>query len=271
MIFRRDEPTESALSALLDALTIVLIRLGVTPAKLAQMARCSFVKAGTLHARKRSSGQPHLARIAALTGLSRTEVKRIVSANFSYDDNRSDSSPRALRVMKAWKELSPYSIGGRPRQLKILGRAPSFFSLCRNHSGDIPHRVILDELENSGLIRVNRTRTRVSLVRRPRSASIPNADRDALAYAAVFLQAALVEEAVLVRRRERVHTSTTVPGAYVETAVAGRVTELMDQIPNLFPKSKKTEQEFVDVFAVVARKSRLVRKSEVRSELEKKK
>ena len=83
----RDELTDGALSALLDALAVVLIRLGITPARLGQMARASFVKAGTRSSLKHSSGRPHLARIAAVTGLPRAEVKRIISANFSTHES----------------------------------------------------------------------------------------------------------------------------------------------------------------------------------------
>lgn len=271
MTSMQDEQTESALAALFDALALVLIRLGITPARLAHIARSSFVKAGAQQARKRSSGRPHLARIAALTGLSRTEVKRIVSSNFSYAETRIDSSPRALRVLNAWKQSSKYSIRGRPRQLKLTGRAPSFFSLCQSHSGDIPHRVILDELELAGLISFNKQKTRVSVVHRPKKATAPSGDRESLVFAANFLQEALLDDAVLVRRKQRVHTSSTVPSAYIERAIAGRVTELMDQIPNLFPKSRPRKHEYVDVFAVVARKPRVQSKKEALRAREKKK
>ena len=51
-----DDSAETALVALLDALASVLIQLEITPARVAQIARTSFVKAGANHARKRTSG-----------------------------------------------------------------------------------------------------------------------------------------------------------------------------------------------------------------------
>jgi len=77
-----DNSIERALSQLLDALAEILIPLEVTPARLAQVARSSFVKVSAKEAKMRSSGRPHLAKIAARTGLSRAEVKKIVVANF---------------------------------------------------------------------------------------------------------------------------------------------------------------------------------------------
>ena len=60
-----DDPAQVALVALLDALASVLIHLEITPARLAQIARTSFVKVGSSQARMRTSGRPHLAKIAA--------------------------------------------------------------------------------------------------------------------------------------------------------------------------------------------------------------
>src|SRR5688572_7299542 len=105
----RAESVENALAALLDGLALVLITLDVTPARLAQIARASFVKAGASQATKQSSGRLHLARIAALTGLSRAEVKRIVATNFAVSRSRVDSLPRALRVMSGWQKSKRYS------------------------------------------------------------------------------------------------------------------------------------------------------------------
>jgi hypothetical protein len=253
MAITRVELIESALSALIDALARLLIPLDITPARLSQISRSSFVKAAAAHARKRSSGRPHLAKIAALTGLSRTEVKRIVLTNFSVDNPSSECWPRALRVLEAWKTTSRYSSRGKPRQLAISGPNRSFASLCRSYSGDIPHRVILNELERTSRVTVNQQRTRVSVVS-PSARRIAEAkSAQALEYAASFLSLALHDDAVLVRRKQRVQTSSSVPTAYVEQAISGRVTELLDQMPELFPRAKGQSRNSVSVFALVAR------------------
>jgi hypothetical protein len=247
------ESIESALSALLDALAVVLLRLEVTPARLSQIARASFVKAGATQARKRSSGRPHIARIAALTGLSRVEVKRIVESKFAYGKRQLDASPRAHRVLSAWHVSKTYARSGKPKVLRVMGAAPSFASLCKTYSGDIPYRVIYDELKRNRSITVSRDRKSVSV--NPDRSRNPEVSSTyaALLFATNFLIGALREDRVLIRRRERVHATSTVPSTYIEAAVAGRVTELLDQIPHLFPKKKGRKKDAIEIFALVSR------------------
>src|SRR6188768_296160 len=149
----KDDAAELALVALLDALASVLIPLEITPTRLAQIARASFVKTSAMHVRMRSSGRPHLAKIAAVTGLSRSEVKRLVSSNFEIGEQQPETFPRALRVLKAWQVSKRYSISGQPKPLRIRGPFPSFESLCQEFSGDIPYKVILSELERKQVLK----------------------------------------------------------------------------------------------------------------------
>ena len=245
---------ENALAALLDGLALVLITLDVTPARLAQIARASFVKAGASQATKRS-GRLHLARIAALTGLSRAEVKRIVAANFAAGRTKADSLPRALRVMIGWQKSRRYSDRGKPRILAMLGPAPSFETLCQEYSGDIPHRVILNELERGGYVEIDWGRKRVKVVRKPPARTRATSAEVALTYAASFITEAIRDDCVLVRKRQRAYISSSLPARYAERAIAGRVTEMMDQIPRMFPIVKKGKKSAVDVFALVSRKA----------------
>src|SRR5678816_105399 len=122
---------DADLARIFDALARVLIPLDVTPSRLAQIARVSFVKAGATQARMKSSGRPHLAKIAALTGLTRSEVKRLVASGYRSDASKSENLPRALRVLDAWRNSASYNLRGKPRQLRIRGRPPSFDSLCK--------------------------------------------------------------------------------------------------------------------------------------------
>lgn len=256
MTSSRAQSVENALAALLDALAVVLIKLDVTPARLEQIARTSFVKAGALGATKRSSGRLHLARIAALTGLSRAEVKRIVAANFEFGASDIDHLPRALRVLSGWRKSKVYLNRGRPRALLLAGRTPSFESLCRDYSGDIPPRVILGELERGSYVVLNRARTRVAVSREEGLRSGTSSRVAALMFAASFLAEALNEDRVLVRKRQRAYISSTVHGVYAERAIAGRVTELLEQIPHMFPTNNERQKGVVDVFALVSRKSK---------------
>jgi hypothetical protein len=245
------DPVERAVATLLDALAPILIPLEITPGRLAQIARTSFVKVSAKRARMRSSGRPHLAKIAAVTGLSRSEVKRIVAANYNLDVEGAENSPRAMRVLLGWRTSRAYTKNGKPKSLRITGRAPSFYSLCKIYSGDIPHKVILDELERQDRVVVARRRGLVTVCREKRRRN--QSEYAALTFATMFLSDALRPDSVLVRRSEKIASSKNISDAYAEKAIAGRVTELLDQIPNVFVGNKKPKRNLVNVFALVAR------------------
>jgi Family of unknown function (DUF6502) len=253
MNLAHDESVEQSVATLLDSLALVLISLNMTPARLAQIARASFVKAGATYSRKRSSGRPHLAKIAALTGLSRAEVKRIVSKNFEIGDAEIDSWPRALRVLNAWTHSRRYLSNGRPRRLRLTGVRDSFAELCKSHSGDIPPRVILSELERCGSISISADRNYVSVSSKGFCAARTKNAKALIEFAAQFISASLSDDLLLVKRRQRVSVPNSIPRAYVEDAITVRVNDLLDLVPRLFPNGKGRREKGVSVFALVAR------------------
>lgn len=242
-----------ALAALLDALAPVLITLDITPSRLAQMARASFVKASARKAQMKSSGRPHFARIAALTGLSRSEVKRLISSNYKIECSDPDNSPRALRVLHGWRNSPTYSKSGTPKPLKIVGRSPSFQSLCKTYSGDIPYKVILDDLEGRRSIVVSRKHNRVAVTSSSKKGTHNTKDYTALTFAASFLGEAFGHDLILVRRREKIATSRDLPDGYVESAVANRISDLLDQLPQLYTRRNASKRNILNVFALVSR------------------
>lgn len=244
---------DSELTKLFDALAPVLIQLDITPARLAHIARAAFVKAGAKQARMKSSGRPHLAKIAAMTGLSRAEVKRLVASGYQPDASKSETLPRALKVLDAWRNSSPYTSRGQPRKLRMSGRAPSFESLCRAHSGDIPYTVILDELERRKIVVVSRRRSRIDMVERSTASQSYARDLPALSFATAFLQDALQEKLVLVRRKQKIASSSALSDAYAENAIASRLTDLLDQLPGLFANRKAPKRNIVNVYTLVSR------------------
>jgi hypothetical protein len=254
----QEDVTEVALAALLDVLASMLVPLEITPARLAQLARVSFVKATATTARMRSSGRPHLARIAALTGLSRAEVKRLVSANYRLDPSEPENLPRALRVLSAWRNSSGYSRGGKESALRVKGPFPSFETLCRAHSGDIPYRTILTELERRKRVKLRRNRTWISVDRKSDSPKTYQRELSNLVFAASMIDALAHSEEVLVRRQDKIRASTGIQDAYVENSIASRVTAVLDNLPQLFVSRKKSRHNSnrVTVFTVVSRSRR---------------
>jgi hypothetical protein len=252
------DPAEGALGALLDVLASLLLALDITPLRLAQIARASFVKAGALSARKRKSGRPHLARIAALTGLSRAEVKRIVSANFGIGELEPEHSPRSLRVLNAWRNATHRGRNKLPSELKIVGTAPSFQALCKQHSGDIPYRVILDELVQRGCAHLIPTRKSVGISKKRVKRPGRQRDLNSLLFAAALLADLAESDRVLVRRKETVFMPDGISTAYVEGATAGKVDSLLDHLPTTFASKHRSgrKRAAVNVYALVARPKR---------------
>lgn len=246
---------EAALARLLDSLAATLLALDVTPTRMAQIARASFVKAGASGAKMRTSGRPHIARIAAITGLSRAEVKKIVSAQFRIAPHEPEHSPRALRVLAAWKSTNGYHRKGRPKTLRITGSAPSFEALCKHSSGDIPHKVILVELERRSLVRLTTKKNQVAISRAmPLSVGAPQS-LATLSFAAAFLSALARSEDLLVCRQDRIRASKDIPLAYAQRSVSTRIEALSESLPALFVKKgqKTRTRDAVNIFTLVTR------------------
>lgn len=254
----KEDVTEVALAALLDVLASMLVPLEITPARLAQIARASFVKATAATARMRSSGRPHLARIAALTGLSRVEVKRVVSANYRIAPREPENLPRALRVLCAWRISRGYSRAGKEKALRVKGPFPSFETLCREHSGDIPYRVILNELERKKRVKFGRNRTWISVVKTSDSLIGDQRELSNLVFAASMIDALSQSEGILVKRQDKVRASTAIQDSYVENSIASRVTALLDNLPQLFVSRSASRKNTnrVTVYTVVSRSKR---------------
>lgn len=253
---RKRASTERALAVLADALALVLVRLDVTPAKMSEMLRTSFVKASATLTRKKSSGRPHIARIAAVTGLTRLEVKKIVDAKYEHDFVRGDQDTRVLRVAKAWQDSPRYSnsIGAVP--LRVSGRYPSFESLCREHSGDIPHKAIIAELRSRGFVRFLKQRGQDYIALNMKHRIVDTKSIDTLKFVAALFNAVVREDQVLVRQMQRVSMPQNLAPAYFESSIAERVSTLVEQLqidPNK-SRGRKLEREGLDVFAVVSRR-----------------
>jgi len=248
--------TERALSLLVDALALLLIQLDVTPARLSEMLRTSFVKAGATLSRKKGSGRPHIARIAAVTGLTRLEVKRIVDAKFQHDSIAVEHESRIFRVVRAWQESPRYSRFTKAKALKISGAYPSFEALCKEHSGDIPHKAVVAELKNRRLIELTKRRGKdfIALnirVRAPDSESI-----DTLKYVAALVNALGKGDQVLVRQAQYVSTPSNLAASYFEKSIAERVSTLVSQL-QIDPRRSRRRMgkgDGLDVYAVVSRR-----------------
>lgn len=134
----------SVLQRLLTELAFVLLPRGMTPKRFGELARSAFVQVAA-DASKRQNGRVNHSRVAAQTGLSRSDVKRLLSRSV-VDSVRADQTPVA-RVITGWRTDRKFAdSGGKPRRLRISGSSISFTNLVKKYGGDIPHRAVLDEM-----------------------------------------------------------------------------------------------------------------------------
>jgi hypothetical protein len=253
----KGDSTEQAMSILMDALARVLVRLDITPSRLGEVVRTSFVRAAASAERKKTSGRPHIARIAAITGLTRAEVKRIVDSGFVHRTDQTEHLPRALRVLAAWKASRKYTKDGKPRALQFSGASPSFESLCKEFSGDIPHKAIFAELISKKLVKM-RSIGEVAVATVARESSKSRADTlQLLSNAAWLIDSLTKQDQLLLWRHVQAVTPPDMSDSYFVNSVTERMRAVVDGLPAK-PKGKrqKTRTDGLNVFAIVSRRDR---------------
>jgi len=142
----------AAVARILKPLVCILLRNGMSYKTFADIARSQFVEV----ARKESGiggRKQSVSRIAVITGLTRKEVSRLLKYSVPNDRDKSDRYHRASRVVSGWRRDKAFLVAGRrPAVLAIAGPGKSFQQLVKRYSGDVPHRAVLDELLNAGVV-----------------------------------------------------------------------------------------------------------------------
>lgn len=142
---------DNRLAGILRDLAKVLLSNGYGIAGLHRLAKRAYFEAG-LELESSAGRRKNLARIAAATGLTRTEVSRLSRAPRERRDFYSLN--RAQRVSLAWISDRAYSdSSGIPNPLPFTGRVGSFERLVRDYSGDIPVRAMFSEMHRLGMVR----------------------------------------------------------------------------------------------------------------------
>jgi hypothetical protein len=146
----------AALTRLLRPLFRLLLRHQVSFGAFEELAKRVYVDVA-LNDFGIPGKKPSISRASILSGLTRKEVQRLLSAS----GNSADSSAaldgerynRAARVLTGWVRDSEYHDGkGQPKALSVDGD-DGFTALVRRYSGDMPARAVLDELERVGAVR----------------------------------------------------------------------------------------------------------------------
>ncbi len=153
---------DAAVKKLLIALAPSLVSAGVTPKRFNEFARRAFVEfAASLAARR--TGKANHARVAALTGLGRAEIRRLLSARETSNTVDGSLAAPIQRVLLGWLSDGHFQRSRIPPRLALRGSSRSFTELARRYGGDATYRAVLDELRRLGLVQLDRTRKRVAL------------------------------------------------------------------------------------------------------------
>jgi len=118
-------------------------------------ARLAFVQVAAVQGRTKG-GRTNVSRIAAMTGLTRKEVRQLLQILEAKGRlvAPSTSRQRTARVLEAWRTDPLYlDDRGRPRVLSVAGAEPSFRTLVRSYAGDVTPTSVLRELERTGAVR----------------------------------------------------------------------------------------------------------------------
>ncbi len=140
----------SLLQQFLVELALTLLPRGMTPKRFGELARYAFVQAAADLSRLRN-GKVSYSRVAAQTGLSRGDVRRLLEHEV-LPFRGPDRAP-VQRVLNGWRTDRQFTDRrGRPRPLKRYGAGASFVALARKFGGDVPHKALLDELRRMGVV-----------------------------------------------------------------------------------------------------------------------
>ena len=146
------DSTFFGITRLLRPLVRILLRNGVPYGTFADLAKRVYVDLAAdecgLPGRKQS-----VSRISILTGLSRKEVRRVLSLPEHRDEGATERYNRAARVITGWVRDADFTDKKhQPLDLPMEGDGATFTTLVKRFSGDVPARAILDELLHVGAV-----------------------------------------------------------------------------------------------------------------------
>lgn len=139
------ETTIVALTRVVDPLIDLTFDAGITVREFSRLVRERAVRKAAIRVAK-ESGHTSKSRVAIITGLSRSEVARILKADELSSITRLGQHP-ARKVLAAWYDNPRFlRANGDPAVLPIFGKRRSFERLVAAYSGGIPVRAMLDQL-----------------------------------------------------------------------------------------------------------------------------
>ena len=142
----------NAATRLLRPVVKILPRNGIDYGTFAEVIRKVYVDSAFDQV-KESGKRPTISSIAAITGLTRKEAKRLKELDMPESRVTHQRYNRAIRVISGWLNDSRFlDAKSQPASLSIEEGENSFANLVKSYSGDIPTSAMLTVLEASKTI-----------------------------------------------------------------------------------------------------------------------
>src|SRR5215469_11683426 len=150
-----DRWNPSAIREQLSQIAVMFLTKGMTAKGLERLIRYTFTSVATRDSTF-VNGKINYSRVAARTGLTRAEVKRVLSA--SVDPWLEMRDGPLARVIQGWTTDRHFTDQQhQPKRLVVSGARCSFANLVRKYAKDVPHKAMLDELRRIGAVAVRGT------------------------------------------------------------------------------------------------------------------
>jgi len=149
------EAARKSLTKLFRPLSAFALDCGLSISEANLMLRTAAVQSAAVR-QLENSNRVNISGIAAITGIPRGEVSRILNSSGSLPVGAIKGRQNITsKILSAWHRDPNYlTASRRPRNLKIFGVGPTFESLVRKYGKGIPVRAVLDELKHVGAIQL---------------------------------------------------------------------------------------------------------------------
>jgi hypothetical protein len=147
------DAARKTLRKLFQPLSALALDCGLSVGEVTSILRDAAVR-GVAGRQLEDEERINISGIAAVTGLSRAEIARVLrdggAASESIDDRRQNP---ANRILAAWHRDPMFLTSRRlPAALKLYGRGATFEGLVRKYGRGLPARAVFDQLTRIGAI-----------------------------------------------------------------------------------------------------------------------
>jgi hypothetical protein len=141
-----------AVARLLRPLVKIFLRNGIEYGTVAELLRKAYVQAASEQLAEQGK-RPTISSIAAISGLTRKEAKRLSELERPASPSTHQRYNRSIRVISGWlNDKRFHDSKHQPACLPLDGGDHSFAALVKTYSGDIPVTAMLQVLESAGAV-----------------------------------------------------------------------------------------------------------------------